>query len=135
LRAELQERKRLREVILGGILLVRAEGIAVRQAAGGIVGHTSTGLSGLRQRGVGFEGHEIKSAQPDTKSNLVSTRADGSNDFMHQAGAVLERAAAFAGLREGAEKFTQEVAVAMLDIHEIGARIPGDDCREIGSDA
>ena len=53
-------------------------------------------------------------------------RADARHDFAQQTRAVLERAAVRPGPRVGAEKFMQQVAVAMLDVDEIGADLRRD---------
>ena len=82
-------------------------------------------LARLAEGRIRTERDHVEQAQADTDIDRVTVGADAGDDVAQDAGAVLERAAELARTRVGAEEFMQEVAVAMLDVHEVGPAVPG----------
>src|SRR5439155_24387718 len=128
-RAQLRKLEGLGEIIFDGIVLAYAKAIAVGQAVGESFRYAGTGFTGLRQRRIGLERHEIEGAQAHADFDPISARANARDNFAEDARAVLERSAEPARPRARAEKLVQQVAVAMFDIDKVGANIPGNLCR------
>src|SRR5437660_1625590 len=94
-----------------------------------VLRNTRPQFARTRQRRVRFERHNIERAQPHPKLDLVPARPNSSNDLPQNPRPVLERTAVLPWPRERAQKFVQQITMAMLDIHEIRADIPGNLCR------
>ena len=124
--AEVEEAEGFGEVVFDGVVLVDAEGVAVGQAARVVGRDARAGFARAGEGRVGAEGHEVEGAEADGEVNGVAAGADGGDDVAEEAGAVLEGAAVGPGAGEGAEEFVEEVAVAVFDVHEVGADVPSD---------
>ena len=77
------------------------------------------------ERRVWSEGHHVEQAQAHADVDGVAVGSDAGDDVAQNAGAVLERATELARTAVGAEEFVQEVAVAVLDVDEVGAAVTG----------
>ena len=109
------------EVVFEWIILVRAERVGIRQRK--IIGNAGAEFAGVGARWIGFERHGVVGAEADGDFDFVSVGANALDDFAQNARAIGEGAAVFAGTGEGAEKFVQQITVAMLDVHKIRAAI------------
>ncbi len=123
---ELEELECLGQIGLHGIILVDAKLIFVRQELREILGHAGTEFAGFGEFGIRLERDDVERAEAHAETELRGDGADCGGDFADEAGAVLERAAVLTRAGECAEEFMQQVAVAMLDVDEIGAAIGGD---------
>ena len=124
LRAQLRELKRLREVNLRRVALAHAEAVAVRQAVRVLLRDAGAELAGHGQCRVRAMRHLVKAAQAHAELDGIPTRADARDDVAQDARAVLEAAAELAGPRVRAEELVQQIAVAMLQVHEVRAHVP-----------
>ena len=106
------------------ILLIDAE--SVRVGDGKILRNAGTQFARFGARRIRLERHGVKGAQADADLDLVAVGADAFDDLAQNARAIFERSAEFPGPREGAEKFVQQIAVAMLDIDKVRANVPRD---------
>src|SRR5689334_2088546 len=91
-----------------------------------IVRYAGTELSRLGQRWVRFKRCKIERAQAHAEFDSVSTRPDPGNDLAQYPGPIFKGSTILTRPREGAQKFVQQITVAMLDIYKISPHIPGD---------
>src|SRR5690348_18435892 len=117
--------ERFLQVRFQGICLVDAKSVAVRQTMREVLGDAWARFSRLRSGGVRLKGREVKGAEPNGNLDGVTVGTNAGHDLAQDPGAIFERTAIGPGPREGAQKLMQQIAVTMLDIHEIGADVPG----------
>ncbi len=125
--AEARELQGFGQIVFQRILLIDAEGVAIRH--GKIIRHARPRLARLGARRIGFERHGVEGAQAHAKIDLVAVSADAFDDLAQDAGAIGEGASVRAGPGESAQKFVQQIAVAMFDIDKIRPHLPGDSGR------
>src|SRR4051812_34272561 len=117
---------RFGKVIFQRVLRVASEGIIVREAVREILRNAGPEFSWLRKRGVRAKWHKVKRAEAHSDFNFVPVCANARNNFAQNASPVFKRAAESPGTRLRAQELVQQVTVAMLDVDEICAYIPGD---------
>src|SRR3984885_1493498 len=71
------------------------------------------------------EGHRIDRRQPHSNMQSRAERANPLDNFAKKARAAFERSAVASLSRMSAEELVAEIAVAMLNVHEIETQLPG----------
>ena len=110
------------------VVRIDTEAVPVRQAVGIVLRNAGAEFSGLGDFWVGPEWDEVKRAQPHNDVDVISIGSDAVDDLTKNSRAVFERAAVPPRPGMGAQKFMQQVAVAMLDIDEVQLEIRGESC-------
>src|SRR6202046_67905 len=74
---------------------------------------------------ISVEGHRINRRQPNSNMQSRAERANPLDNFAQKARAALERSAVASLSRISAEELVAEIAMAMLNVHEIETQFPG----------
>ena len=73
------------------------------------------------------EGYAVENADPYRDMKARGIPPDPADDLAQNPGAIFKRTAVGSGPCMGPEKFMQEVAMAVLDVDEVEAQLPGVD--------
>ena len=103
--------------------------MAVRQRAGKVLGYSGAETGARAACGIRAVGGEVEGAQSDSDLNAGGGCPDARNHFAQEARAILERASERPFARDRAQELVSQVAVAVLDVYEVGATAFGDAAR------
>ncbi len=120
---ELDELTRIGLVRLDRVVLVGAEPVGVGQVLLEGSGDTGAQSSAIALIGIRLEGDEVEGAEANTDIEVGMVRPDAGHDLAKKARPIFEGAAIRSGAGEAAQELVAQVAVTVLDVHELIAEV------------